>query len=150
MEMNKVAVCAIVFKGEKILGVTRRNKPNHWGLPGGKVENNETLRQALIREVKEETDLDVVYSKLIFSDEDDEGWTTFCYLCGTTGEPKVKEEGIGVAYILFDDLLVDHAPFKQYNTKLWHHLMNLGDILLWKDNGEFDSDPDLWDSWDIK
>ena len=35
------------------------NYPNFWDLPGGKVENDETLQEAVKREVKEESGLDI-------------------------------------------------------------------------------------------
>jgi 8-oxo-dGTP diphosphatase len=38
--------------------------PNHWTLPGGRVEAGESPRQAIIREVKEELDLDLHQCKL--------------------------------------------------------------------------------------
>lgn len=52
--------------GKYLLG--KRNKQNYlnfWVIPGGKVEWGETLEQAGIREIKEETGLDVEIIKLI-------------------------------------------------------------------------------------
>ena len=37
------------------LAVSRKNNPNDWGLPGGKVDPDETSQQAIRREVMEET-----------------------------------------------------------------------------------------------
>jgi 8-oxo-dGTP diphosphatase len=56
-----VAVGVVVFRGEKVLLVRRKHPPNQdrWAIPGGKVEFGETLRDALRREMKEETNLDV-------------------------------------------------------------------------------------------
>jgi 8-oxo-dGTP pyrophosphatase MutT (NUDIX family) len=41
----------------RVLGVARRDDPNAWGLPGGKVEEGETEREAAARELVEETGL---------------------------------------------------------------------------------------------
>jgi 8-oxo-dGTP diphosphatase len=62
--MKKIA--AIIFendKGEFLLAL-RDNKPgipfpNHWDLIGGHVEEGETPEEALVREVKEELDIDI-------------------------------------------------------------------------------------------
>lgn len=48
----------IVEKDNKIL-LQRRADNNRWGLPGGLLELNETYLEAAIREIKEETGLDV-------------------------------------------------------------------------------------------
>ena len=55
--------CIFNEKGEVLL--QRRGDSNTWGFPGGAVEIGETPRQAAVREVKEETGLDVEVEKLL-------------------------------------------------------------------------------------
>lgn len=62
--MKKIA--AIILENDKneILLYLRDNKPGipfpqHWDLIGGHVEEDETPREALVREVKEELDIDI-------------------------------------------------------------------------------------------
>ena len=58
--MNKKhynVVCALIFKDEDIFCVQRPNKGEvglKWEFPGGKIEKNETKKEALIREIYEE------------------------------------------------------------------------------------------------
>jgi len=56
-----VAVAAVIVKGGKMLLVKRANEParGKWSLPGGVVELGESLRDALIREVREECGIDI-------------------------------------------------------------------------------------------
>jgi 8-oxo-dGTP diphosphatase len=56
-----LAVSAAIFRDGKVLIVRRARPPAHglYTLPGGGVELGETLEEAVIREVKEETNLDV-------------------------------------------------------------------------------------------
>jgi ADP-ribose pyrophosphatase YjhB (NUDIX family) len=41
----------------------------HWGQPGGRLEPGETLEQGLIREMKEETGLDIAVDELLYITE---------------------------------------------------------------------------------
>ncbi|WP_102226548.1 NUDIX hydrolase [Acidimangrovimonas sediminis] len=52
-----VAVLAVVARGAEVLLVRRANPPDAglWGYPGGKVEAAETLAEAAVRELFEET-----------------------------------------------------------------------------------------------
>lgn len=51
------AVLAVVLRGAQVLLVRRANPPDAglWGFPGGKIERGETLPQAALRELHEET-----------------------------------------------------------------------------------------------
>ncbi len=58
--------CSIIFmnSNEKILLFLRDNKPDipypdMWDIPGGHVEHNETPKQCIIREMKEEINIDL-------------------------------------------------------------------------------------------
>lgn len=61
------AVCAIVMRGDELLLVQRAVEPCRglWSLPGGFVELGETTEDALIREMREETALEVRALRLV-------------------------------------------------------------------------------------
>jgi 8-oxo-dGTP diphosphatase len=50
-------VSAAVLRGNNILMIRREKDPfkGYWCLPGGKIRPNETIEEAMIREVREET-----------------------------------------------------------------------------------------------
>jgi ADP-ribose pyrophosphatase YjhB (NUDIX family) len=57
MDIPRVTVGALVCDGEKILLIRSHKFPSLYILPGGHVEFGETLAQAVVREVREETGL---------------------------------------------------------------------------------------------
>ncbi|MBQ8556835.1 MAG: NUDIX domain-containing protein [Clostridia bacterium] len=61
--LNFVGGCIFNGKGEVLL--QRRGDSSLWGFPGGAIEPGESICEAAIREIKEETGLDVEVKKLI-------------------------------------------------------------------------------------
>jgi ADP-ribose pyrophosphatase YjhB (NUDIX family) len=62
-----VGAGAVVCDGPKVLLIKRKNPPNEgrWALPGGLVELGERVQDAVVREVKEGTGLEVVLEGLL-------------------------------------------------------------------------------------
>ena len=58
---GRTATAIIPFPPDKILLIKRRTLPftGYWALTGGRVDPGETVEQTIVREVKEETGLDV-------------------------------------------------------------------------------------------
>ena len=62
-----VGVGAVIVKDSRVLLILRGQAPllGEWSLPGGVLECGETLREATIREAREETGLEVETSELL-------------------------------------------------------------------------------------
>jgi len=116
------AVVALIIKDSKILAISRRKDPSKYGLIGGKVDPNETLDQALIREVKEEANIDILSYTHIFTrvepkDPGGEDFETYCYyIPDWVGEPSSSEEG-QVKWMTALDLTGINGAFAEYNLK---------------------------------
>ena len=107
MVMIKV-VCGVIFKDEKIL-LTRRKKgkslEGYWEFPGGKVEEGETDKSALERELNEELGLSV--TEITYFSENKHEYETFsihliAFKCNAYDNPKI---------------LVDHDKFEWLSSK---------------------------------
>ena len=62
MNTRVIALLGLINEKDEVLISLRKNRAeynDYWEFPGGKVERGETTDQALIREIKEELDLDV-------------------------------------------------------------------------------------------
>ncbi len=64
---GRTVTAVVLFRDNRILFVKRGTVPfiGHWALPGGRVESGESVEEAVVREVKEETGLRVAILKKI-------------------------------------------------------------------------------------
>jgi 8-oxo-dGTP diphosphatase len=120
--MRNAAVMLIVKEG-RILAVSRRYDKTKFGLPGGKVEPEETPEQAAIRETLEETGIKVTKCQFIFlRDEprdrpEGEDFHAYCYYATEwEGQPHDSEEG-HVEWLTERELIDDKGAFADYNTR---------------------------------
>ena len=67
--MNPTNVVAAIIKKNNRYLIVQRNKNKHlglkWEFPGGKVKSNESFKEALIREIKEELNITIYVKKII-------------------------------------------------------------------------------------
>ena len=111
-----------LWQKEKFRGIVlieRKNEPKGFALPGGFVDVGESVEQAVIREMKEETGLDVEISRLlgIYSDpqRDPRGHVVSVVFVGDArGEPKAGSDAkeahvFKLEEIPFESLVFDHG-----------------------------------------
>jgi 8-oxo-dGTP diphosphatase len=116
-----LAVSAAIFRKRKVLVVRRARKPalNLYTLPGGAVEAGETLVDAVIREVREETSLAIEpialagHREVIARDNQGKVERHFVILCFAArwlaGEPVLSDE-------LDDSRWLDPPELGNYRT----------------------------------
>jgi 8-oxo-dGTP diphosphatase len=95
--------CAVIEHGGKVLAAQRSatlSLPLKWEFPGGKLEENETEEEALVREIREELQVEIrIGSRLPLSIRDD-GWREIQLV------PFVCE------LLTFDIQLIDHEEIR--------------------------------------
>lgn len=100
MKAYGLTVRGIIKKNDEILVVKRhpksRTDPEMWELPGGKVESGEFFTDALVREIKEETNLDVSVGDFCEAIQNDYSHKRtvqiMMYLENIEGEVKISDE----------------------------------------------------------
>jgi len=102
------------FKG--IVLIERKNEPKGLALPGGFVEIGETVENALKREMKEETNLDVEIIKLhgVYSDPNRDPRfhvVSIVYVCKATGIPKAQSDAKNVVVYKLEEIPLDKLVF---------------------------------------
>ena len=109
-------VAAIIVKGKKVFATQRGygEFKDGWEFPGGKIEQGESLEEALIREIREELDVDIKVGRLLKTVEYDYPnfhLTMHCFICELLSEEIVLKEHEDAKWLEEDELdSVDWLP----------------------------------------
>ncbi len=111
-------VDVVILQGAGVVLVRRRNPPFGWALPGGFVDEGETLEAAAVREAREETGLAVRLREQFFTYSDPRRdprrhTITTVFLGDAAGEPRGGDDASEARTWPLDDLpaplCFDHA-----------------------------------------
>lgn len=121
---ERIRAVAIIVNDGRVLLIHRINHgKEYYVFPGGGVENNETVKQAVLREVREETTLEVKIKRLLYHHTYDDNTEQFFYLCRyVSGEPKLGDGN-------------EAREMKESNTNfydpVWYRMKDLPQLLLY-------------------
>jgi 8-oxo-dGTP diphosphatase len=111
-----LSVAGVVMAGDQVLLVKRGRAPAKgiWSIPGGAVETGETLHEALVREIMEETGVEIQVGPLVEIVErilpDEEGrveyhYVILDYLCFAYPQaPRAGSDAAEAVWVPFEDL----------------------------------------------
>ncbi len=102
-----LAADVLVINDDKVLLIDRKNEPLGWAIPGGFVDLYETMEQAALRELHEETGIEANINDL--------------HLLGIYSDPKRDTRGhtVSAVYIFFSDKEA-HAADDARDAKYFH------------------------------
>jgi 8-oxo-dGTP diphosphatase len=104
-----LAVDVIIDIGGRIVLIERKNYPPGWAIPGGFVDVGESVEHAAVREMREETTLEVELTDLlgVYSrpDRDPRGHTvSIIYVGRAQGNPRADDDAKAAALFAPDAL----------------------------------------------
>ena len=109
-----LTVDAIIETDNGIILIKRKNPPAGWAIPGGFVDYGETLEEAAVREMKEETSLDINLDRQFHTysnpDRDPRHHTvSTIFIATATGTPEAADDAIDIGIFTKDNLPEDIA-----------------------------------------
>jgi len=131
---GRTATAIIPKLPAKILLVKRLTKPfsGYWALPGGRLDPGETVEATVIREVKEETGLDVIieskigeYREIGVQDEVEYDYSPACFLVKIIGGKLKKQENEIAALKFFSLVSIPKIIAFEHNTMIRDYIASL-------------------------
>jgi 8-oxo-dGTP diphosphatase len=110
--------CIVELPNDRIVLIRRKNPPLGWALPGGFVDEGEPLHEACVREVREETGLEVDLTEQFFTYSDPERdprkhTISTVYIGWAEGEPSGSDDAAEAKAFTLDaipeGLAFDHS-----------------------------------------
>lgn len=115
--MKKIEVVAAIIVNEKKVFATQRGYgefKDGWEFPGGKIELGESSEEALVREIREELDVDIKVGRLLETVEYDYPrfhLTMHCFICELLSEEIILKEHEDAKWLAEEELdSVDWLP----------------------------------------
>ena len=107
------AAIAVVIRGDQVLLVERQKSPNagKWGFPGGKIEWGETVFEAAVRELEEETGVIARAARYLTTVDvilpsSDAHFVLTAVVCDyISGDPIAADDAADAAWMAIDDVL---------------------------------------------
>ncbi|MCM2339274.1 MAG: NUDIX domain-containing protein [Burkholderiales bacterium] len=123
--MKRIRAVAIVMKGDEVLLMYRKNEKEYFNFPGGKMEDKETIEQAVLRELREETTIEAKIKKLLYIHKYDDNSEQYFYLCEyISGEPKLGDDS--------EEKEEDELSLgKDFHKPLWVKLEKIENMLIY-------------------
>lgn len=99
----------LLIRGREILLIRNTYGSGKWNLPGGRIEKGERPVNALVREVKEELDIEVYepyFMGVVMSSREYKKDTVYCFLCKVTERDFVidQDEIVEAQWFTLDEL----------------------------------------------
>jgi 8-oxo-dGTP diphosphatase len=123
-----LTVDAIIEINGGVILIRRKNPPPGWAIPGGFVDYGETLEDAVVREMKEETSLDVKLIRQFHTYSDPKRdprhhTVSTIFIATASGTPRAEDDaadiGIFTRNNLPEDIAFDHRQILEdyFNKK---------------------------------
>jgi 8-oxo-dGTP diphosphatase len=136
-----IAVDVIIEIDGRIVLIERKNYPPGWAIPGGFVDVGESVEAAAIREMREETGLDVELTDLlgVYSrpDRDPRGHTvSIVYVGRAQGTPRADDDAKNAQLFAVDALPVLFPTVPIGAALAFDHAEILSDYRRYKETGK--------------